>query len=73
MTGRLERGQVQLLYRRHTAYVTWPADHASGTSERIEFMADGCFATLEPWLPAYCRVDESNERNNTRSRTVTVA
>jgi hypothetical protein len=56
----------------YTAYVTWPTDHASGTSERIEFMADGCFATLEPWLPVYCRVDESNERNNTRSLTVTV-
>lgn len=56
----------------YTAYVTWPTDHASGTSERIEFMADGCFATLEPGLPAYCRVDESNERNNIRIQTVTV-
>lgn len=56
----------------YTAYVTWPVDHASGAREAVEFMADGCFAALEPSLPAYCRVDESNEGNNTRSRTLTV-
>ncbi len=56
----------------YTAYITWPVDHLPGTRERVEFMADGCFPPLEPTLPAICRVDESNERNNTRSATLTV-
>lgn len=56
----------------YTAYVTWPVDHAAGARERVEFMADGCFAPLEPTLPATCRVDEANERNNSRSATLTV-
>ncbi len=56
----------------YDAYITWPVDHASGARETVEFMADGCFAALEPSLPAYCRVDERNEANNTRSQTATV-
>ncbi len=53
-------------------FITWPVDRASGSRETVEFMADGCFATLEPDLPAYCRVNERNETNNIRTRIVTV-
>lgn len=48
------------------AYITFPADRPSGRREVVEFMVDGCFPPLEPSLPAYCRVDESNEADNKR-------
>ncbi len=51
--------------RTYAGWVTFPADHRPGSSERVEFMADGCFPALEPSLPAACRVAESNETNNT--------
>lgn len=51
--------------RTYAGWVTFPADHRPGSSERVEFMADGCFPALEPALPASCRVVESNEANNT--------
>lgn len=51
-------------------YLTFPADRPSGRRETVEFMADGCFARLEPSLPAYCRIDESNEADNTRRASV---
>jgi hypothetical protein len=56
----------------YTAYVTWPVNHTPGTRERVDFVADGCFAPLEPSLPAFCRVDETNEHNNSRSATLPV-
>lgn len=56
----------------YTGWVTFPADHKPGSSERVEFMADGCFPALEPALPAACRVAESNETNNTRLETLGV-
>lgn len=58
--------------RTYSGYVTFPADHKPGTTEKIEFMADGCFPALEPSLPASCRVAESNEANNTWAGTVVV-
>jgi hypothetical protein len=51
--------------RTYSGFVTFPAGRVSGSRERVEFMADGCFAATEPGLPASCRVLESNEANNT--------
>lgn len=51
--------------RTYAGWVTFPADHKPGSSEKVEFMADGCFPALEPALPAACRVVETNEANNT--------
>ena len=52
--------------------MTFPADHKPGSTEKVEFMADGCFPALEPGLPASCRVAESNEANNTMGAAVGV-
>ncbi|MCM3875615.1 MAG: hypothetical protein NEA02_04275 [Thermoanaerobaculia bacterium] len=51
--------------RTYAGWVTFPADHKQGSTEKVEFMADGCFPALEPALPASCRVVETNEANNT--------
>ena len=51
--------------RTYAGWVTFPADHKPKSTEKVEFMADGCFPALEPALPAGCRVAESNEANNT--------
>jgi hypothetical protein len=51
--------------RTYAGWVTVPADHKPGSTEKVEFMADGCFPALEPALPAACRVVESSEANNT--------
>ncbi|HTS01104.1 MAG TPA: CARDB domain-containing protein [Thermoanaerobaculia bacterium] len=67
-TGSLAAGAS----RTYAGWVTFPADHHPGSSERVEFMADGCFPALEPALPASCRVAESNEANNTWAGTVVV-
>ena len=56
----------------YAGWVTFPADHKPGSTEKVEFMADGCFPALEPALPASCRVAESNEANNTAGRAVGV-
>lgn len=56
--------------RTFTGYVTFPAGRAPGRREIVEFMADGCFARLEPGLPAYCRVDETSEADNTRRAAI---
>jgi hypothetical protein len=58
--------------RTYAGWVTFPADHRPGSSERVEFMADGCFPALEPALPAGCRVAESNEANNTETAALGV-
>ncbi len=60
-TGSLAAGAT----RTYPGWVTFPLDHKPGTTEKVEFMADGCFPALEPALPAACRVAESNEANNT--------
>lgn len=67
-TGTLAAGAV----RTYTGWVTFPADHKPKTMEKVEFMADGCFAALEPALPAGCRVAESNESNNSTTAAVGV-
>lgn len=61
-TGTLAAGAT----RTYTGWVTFPADHKPGSTEKVEFMADGCFPALEPGLPPACRVVETNETNNTR-------
>ncbi|MEO8054538.1 MAG: hypothetical protein ABI768_05265 [Acidobacteriota bacterium] len=58
--------------RTYSGFVTFPAGRVSGSRERVEFMADGCFAATDPALPASCRVLESNEANNTSSAEVGV-
>jgi hypothetical protein len=58
--------------RTYSGWVTFPLDHPRGSSERVEFMADGCFAVFDPGLPASCRVAESNESNNTWTATLVV-
>lgn len=58
--------------RTYSGFVTFPAGRVSGSRERVEFMADGCFAATDPGLPASCRVLESNEANNTSSAEVGV-
>ena len=60
-TGTLAAGAS----RTYAGWVTFPADHKPKSTEKVEFMADGCFPALEPALPAGCRVTESNEANNT--------
>jgi hypothetical protein len=67
-TGTLAAGASKT----YTGWVTFPADHKPKTTEKVEFMADGCFPALEPALPAGCRVAESNEGNNTANATVGV-
>ncbi len=59
---RLEPGASRTL----EGWVTFPADRPSGSRQAVDFMADGFFPRLEPGLPAYGRVDESNERDNQR-------
>lgn len=51
-------------------WVTFPGDVASGSRQNIELYADGCHAPTEPARPAYCRVDETNERDNARRITM---
>ena len=58
--------------RTYSGFVTFPAGRVSGSHERVEFMADGCFAATDPGLPASCRVLESNEANNTSGAEVGV-
>lgn len=58
--------------RTYSGFVTFPAGRVSGSRERVEFMADGCFAATDPGLPASCRVLESNEANNTSDAEVGV-
>jgi len=58
--------------RTYSGWVTFPADHKPKTTEKVEFMADGCFPALEPALPAGCRVAESNETNNSKTAAVGV-
>lgn len=48
------------------AWIMFPADVASGSRQSIDLYADGCHPPLEPTLPAYCRVDETNETDNAR-------
>lgn len=67
-TGTLAAGAT----RTYTGWVTFPADHHPGSTEKVEFMADGCFPALEPALPAACRVAESNEANNASGAAVGV-
>ncbi|MEZ5897500.1 MAG: CARDB domain-containing protein [Parvularculaceae bacterium] len=69
-----------------TAYVTFPYAGAMPTnplpsrtrpqkphSETVDFMADGCFAPLDPAPPSpYCRIDEIDELNNFAEKTVIV-
>lgn len=43
------------------AYVLFPDDGGSGSTQTVEFTIDAC---LPPSLPAYCRIDERNEGNN---------
>lgn len=52
------------------AWVTFPADIASGSRQSIELYVDGCHAPTEPALPAHCRVDETNETDNARRVTI---
>ncbi len=69
-----------------TAYVTFPYAGAMPTNplpgdpkpekphyETVDFMADGCFAPLDP-APAspYCRINEIDELNNFAEKTVIV-
>lgn len=67
-TGSLAAGAT----RTYTGWVTFPADHKPGSTEKVEFMADGCFPSLDPGVPAGCRVAESNEGNNTMTAAVGV-
>jgi len=48
------------------AWIMFPVDVASGSRQTIELYADGCHPPLDPGLPAFCRVDESNEADNAR-------
>jgi hypothetical protein len=69
-----------------TGYVTFPYAGGFPTNplppkpkpekphyETVDFMADGCFAPVEPTpLPAWCRVDELDELNNFATKQVIV-
>ena len=51
--------------RTYSGFVTFPVETPTKSDQSVEFMADSCFAEADAGLPAWCRVNESNEANNT--------